>query len=202
MLSIALSGLQTAMNQYLGLAHNRDELLAPLLGKVVAISVEGLGLTLYYFFTKQQVDILDDFPGTPDATISGSPFSLLAMKCSENQSASILGGHVTITGNTHVAQQFNEIFEQLDIDWEEHLAKIIGDPLANGIGNFFRGTKQWGQDTCDTFASNLGEYVQHEIGNFPSRHEIDDFMSDVDETRASLDRLTARVAKLQPKDNT
>ena len=201
MLSIALTGLQTVINQYLKLAHNRDELLNPILGKVVAIRLDGLNLSIYFFFKKHDIELLSKFPGTPDVEITGSPFSLLAMKCSSNQSSALLNGNVTITGNTHVAQQFNDLFNALDIDWEEHLSKIVGDTIAHSLGNLFRGIKEWTETTTETLTKNLSEYVQHEIECFPSSLEVEDFANDIDTLRADFDRLQARIKLLQGRNN-
>jgi ubiquinone biosynthesis protein UbiJ len=195
MISMALSGLQTVINQYLSLAHNRDELLAPLSGKVVAVHLQGLGQTIYFFLSRQKMELLREFPGTPDAEIRGTLWSLAAMKFSK-QRRGLLTGDVTIDGNMQVAQQFNDLMDQLDIDWEEHLAKLTGDSIAHTLGNMIRQTCRWGKKTRETLTLNVSEYVQHEISCFPSRIETDDFLNDVDELRSDVDRLSLRIKQL------
>ena len=39
-----------------------------------------------------------------------------------------------IEGDTHIALALEQLFQKLDIDWEEHLSRFVGDVVAYKIG--------------------------------------------------------------------
>jgi ubiquinone biosynthesis protein UbiJ len=48
--------------------------------------------------------------------------------------------------------------------------------------------------------ANIREYLQEESRDAPSRYEVERFASRVDTLRDDVDRLAARVARLQDTD--
>ncbi|MBB71726.1 MAG: sterol-binding protein [Legionellales bacterium] len=196
MAHLPLSPLESVINGYLRLDPDVEVLLEPLVDKTVGFTIAPFGIEFFVCFTEDRVQLVNQLPQAPDCHIRGTPSSLFMMQFSDDKKG-LFKGDVTIDGDTDVATQAKQFFDRLDIDWEEHLSHLVGDPIAHGIGGFIRKLCGWGKSTRNTMKSNLTEYMQEEIRYFPPRQEIEDFMDDVDSLRNSVERLALRVARLQ-----
>ncbi len=190
---LPLGLFERLINRYLRLDPELPELLKPLTGKVAAIEITTLRLTIYIAFLSDAITLQRDFAGDPDVLISGSPFDLMNMSFNNGQ---ISASNVHINGSLELAQNIKNLFDRLDIDWEEQVAKVTGDPIAHGVGSFIRKGLAWGKEACAISKQNVTEYVQEEARCFPPREEIEDFLDDVDLLRNDVDRLEARIQRL------
>ena len=191
------SALETALSQYLALDEDVGLFLSPLVGKVIAITIESFGFTLYLCPTATHIQVLEQYHGEPDTTITGSLWALGLMGVSSKPMHSVFSGEVKITGDTRTGRKFQTLFEQLDIDLEEKLSHFTGDILAHKIGQFFRAGQSWGKVTLETLKLNITEFVQDETRDLPVGPELDIFYRQVDETRSDFDRLKIRVERLK-----
>ena len=96
-----------------------------------------------------------------------------------------------------VAQAFERLLKQIDIDWEEMLSRYTGDAIAYQVGNLVRGLKNWGQQSTNAFADDLRDYLQIEAQYLPLPDEVEAFNNAVDDLRAAAERLEMRVQRLQ-----
>ncbi|NOQ35047.1 MAG: sterol-binding protein, partial [Methylococcaceae bacterium] len=64
------SALETALNQYLALDEDVSLFLAPLAGKVIAITVNPFNETLYLCPTETTIQCLENFEGEVDTTLT------------------------------------------------------------------------------------------------------------------------------------
>ena len=189
--------LETALTQYLALDDNAQLYLTPLVGKVIAITIEPFNETLYLCPTETSIQCLENFVGEIDTTLSGSMLAFGVMGLSKAPMRSLFSGEVKITGDTRLGQKFQQLFEQLDIDWEQHLSHFTGHSVAHILGNLFRSGNQWTQESIETFKLNATEFLQEETRNLPAKAESDIFYQQVDSLRMDFDRLYARVNRLQ-----
>ncbi len=194
---LLINALESALNQYLALDSEVDWLLTPLAGKVVAIHVLPFQETLYFCPTTESVQVLDRYNGTVDSTLTGSLLAFGLMNNSSTPMRSLSNGEVTIEGDTHTAHRFQQLFKQLDIDLEEKLAHITGDVIAHQIGQFFRRSQQWSENTLETLKLNSKEFLQQETKDLPANPEAQILYQNIDDLRADLDRLTVRIEQLK-----
>ena len=195
--ALLASALETALNQYLVLDEDVELFLEPLVGKVVAITIEPFDATLYLCPTETRIQVLEQFLGEPDTRITGSLFALGMMGVSSKPMRSVFSGEVKIEGDTRTGRKFQALFEQLDIDLEEKLSHFTGDIVAHKIGQFFRGGKRWTDDALETLKLNITEYIQDEAKDSPVGPELEIFYRQVDEIRSDFDRLAQRVERLK-----
>lgn len=195
-ISFALSTIEKILNRYLHLDPDTKQRLAPVAGKVVMVDLQYFGCTLYFLLTLDGIHLLDHYAAPVDVTLRGTPLDFLRLSFSKSNAALFESG-IVVTGDTEVAQQFKAIFAHLDIDWEEQLSHVMGDVLAHQVGNFFRALSAWAKQSTDTVQQNTGEYLQEELRLLPSRAELQDFFTEVDQLRNDVDRLEMRVHRLQ-----
>lgn len=199
------AGFETALNQYLRLDPDILTRVAALSGKVIAIELifsprdpstgTKSSLTLYLLPGTDGIQVLDHYSGGPDVLIQGTPLALANL--SRKGSRGAVGGDVEIIGDTQLGKTFKELLDSVDIDWEEHMSRLVGDTFAHQLGNTLRNIFSWGQRATDTLNHDLGEYLHEESRDLPPRGAVEDFLDAVDTLRSDTDRLKARICRLQ-----
>jgi ubiquinone biosynthesis accessory factor UbiJ len=114
----------------------------------------------------------------------------------ERKETSLVSGEVEISGDTALAQDFSAALARLNVDWEEQLAQVIGDPFARQVGNRVREAEHWSRRTSASMTANLTEYLQEERRLLPTRYEVEAFLNQVDTVRDDVERLAARIEQL------
>ena len=188
--------METALNQYLSLDEDVSIFLAPLAGKVIAINVQPFEQMLYLSPNRETIQVLENYTGTPDTTITGSAAALGLMGLSSKPMNSFFSGEVSIEGDLDIGRKFQAMFDKLDIDLEEKLSRYTGDIIAHQIGRLFRAGKNWSEDTFETFKLNTTEFLQDETRDLPAGPEVDIFFRQVDTLRTDFDRLQSRFDRL------
>lgn len=193
---LLIAALETALNRYLALDENKELLLYPLIGKVIALNIQPFNETVYLCPNTDNIQIIDQMTGQPDTTISGSVWALGLMGISSKPMRSVFSGEITIEGNIHIGKQFQEVFKKLDINLESLIAQYTGDDLAGRIGEFFRSGQEWGKETIETFKLNTTEFLQEETRDLPAKPEVDIFYQGVDDLGTACDRLESRIERI------
>jgi ubiquinone biosynthesis accessory factor UbiJ len=198
---LIIATLETALNHYLALDDNAAVFLAPLAGKIIAVTVEPFNETIYLCPTPEKIQCLENFVGQVDTTISGSLIALGLMGLSAKPMRSVHNGEVKIDGDLDVGRKFQELFDKLDLNLEKKLAQFTGENIAHTVSQIFRTGKNWTAETLETFKLNTAEFLQEETRDLPAKSEADIFYRQVDTLRMDYDRLAARVARLQSQLN-
>lgn len=189
--------LQAALNRYLALDPESAARLARLEGKVVAIELLGAGITMQLLFLNASIRLQWEEELPADTYIKGTPLTLLRMSLTEGDRKHFFADDVSITGNLDLGQAVIDLFDHLEIDWEEYLSRVVGDIPAHQVGQWARRLNKLKQRTRSIFLQNTNEYVHEEAELFPAREEISDFFHDVDSLRMDVDRMDARIAMLK-----
>ncbi len=200
--SVTVVGLQAIVNQVLELDPELAEGLAELQGSVLEAHVQGVDKRFQLHPSATGVGVvLVDGDGqqsavVPDVTISGPPFTLLRLLGSLGSVDGVLPPDVSVSGELQLVQKLTRLAKRANIDWEEPLSKLFGDSVAHEIGRGVRGFVSWAHAASETFSSDMGEYLREERRLAPTRLEVDDFATGVDQTRDHVERLEVRVARL------
>ncbi|MSS76655.1 MAG: sterol-binding protein, partial [Methyloglobulus sp.] len=96
---LLITTLETALNRYLALGNNKEDLLTPLKGKIIALTMQPFNETLYLCPTSDSIQIIDQTTGQPDTTISGSVWALGLMGISAKPMRSVFSGDIKIEGD-------------------------------------------------------------------------------------------------------
>lgn len=197
-----LAAIETLLNRYLALDPEGARGLEPIHGRIIGIEVQGLGLRLTLVPGPDRLQVFGPYDATPDCLIRGAPLALLRLLTAERRDSEIRPGGVEIVGDSTIAHELSKALSGLDVDWEEQLARLVGDPIAHPLGQFARGLTQWGRRTSDTLTADLKEYLEEEARLLPTRYELAAFLEEVDTLRDDVERLEARVERLtqRPQD--
>lgn len=190
-----LEQIASVLNRNVAASSRAQALCERLEGRSLAVDIEGLRLHVVARIDSRQIALAPHSEREPDATVSGTPLTLLSM-AGPGAQGRLRSGAVTITGDAEIAQSFQDLLRAAQPDFEEELSRLVGDVTAHQIGNFLRAARGWGQRAAATLAANVSEYLQEESRDLVTRTEIEEFLESVDELRESADRLQARVEGL------
>ena len=190
--------IEDAGNRLLRLDPETLRRLGDLQGQIFCIEFRDLGRKLYLHPSESGFRLETECDRSPAVTLRGTlaTFARLGLG---NSTDSLKAGELEIEGDAVLGQRLQRILGELNLDWEEPLARRFGDPLGHEIGRAARAFFGWQKQALRTFGLNSAEYLQEESRLLPTRHEIEEFLGAVDHVRADVDRIAARVQRLKDK---
>jgi len=194
--------LEAGVNQVLALDQESARRLEKLEGRILQLDLEGLGITLYFTAESGAVLISLSLEGEPDTVISGTPFALFAMAApGDTASWGLPGSRVQISGDANLARDMEQVFSQLDPDWEQPLASLFGDVIgfqfAAGLKQGVEAVREAAQSTAEM----AGAYLRDEASALVRPFEIKSFGDDVEKLRNAVESLEARLKKIRDGDS-
>jgi ubiquinone biosynthesis protein UbiJ len=172
------------------------EIAAELNGTTVAIRVRDTALGTYFVFDDNIVALGTEYTDDPDVVITGSLITLARMLKGSGEAA-IRNGDVDLTGDAATAQRFQKLLDLAQPDIEEELSRVIGDVAAHRIAEIARGVGKWALDARATMGGNIREYLQEESREVPTRYEVERFTQQVGTLRDDVERIAARLNRLE-----
>jgi ubiquinone biosynthesis protein UbiJ len=192
----SLSLLEAALNNYLALDPEAPEKLTAFEGKVICIDIKGPNKNIYLLINGNKISVVNQHDADPDATIIGSPAALFKLGVHRDSAPLFFAGEVEIRGDTRLGRQFKALLADMEIDWEEHLSRLIGDIAAHRVAGLLNEIRKWSSSAANNFADDLGEYLQEESRDVVSEAEMGLFYQQVDKLRDDTERLKARIDRL------
>lgn len=193
----SLMALQTALNQALRLDDSMPIKIQALQDKVLEIIITPLNVHFFMHFSQSKLQLLANYEGIPDTVIHSSPLGLIRLSVlPASKVRSLFNDKIRMSGDIELGQQVKKLFDELDIDWEGHLALFTGDVVAHQIGSLFRQGLAFKNKISSSVRHNVSDYLHEELRLFPPREEIDDFFKDIDEESLRVERLSAHVNQL------
>jgi ubiquinone biosynthesis protein UbiJ len=192
-----LAAAEAAINGVLALDPEGAARLALVEGQVLVVELSGFGTRIYVVPAESRLFLFGAYEAEPDCIVRGSPVALLGMALAEHREDAVFEGALSIDGDNRVAQTLGDVLRGLDIDWEEQLAKLLGDTPAHWLMNRARAAARWATRSRGVARDDLREYLQEEAAVLPARHELAAFFAAVDTLRDDVERLVARVERLE-----
>ena len=190
-----LAPFESVLNRNIAGSSVARQLCKRLEGKVLALHLSGVPLSLFFRSDGERMTIDTTDAGPPAASLRGTPIAFMRL-AGPTPEAAIRGGSIHIEGDAEVAQVFSELLEAAKPDLEEELSRVIGDIAAHQVGNVARSAVGFGRRAIDTLTQNVAEFLTEESRDLPTRTEADEFVAGVDKLRDDVARLEARVARL------
>ena len=185
--ALALDPLASARLQTLSGQCLRIECSEPPLDIVIDITGNGIALRTAQAAAGEPVH----------AHLRGRLSDFVKLLGADDKAAAIINSDLHLHGNSQLLQQLADILQPIDLDWEYHLARLIGDLPAHLLGKLGRDSWHWLQQSRPVFARHLQEFVLEEAALSPGRAELDAFVDDVQALMLRSERLAARIARLR-----
>ena len=195
-LEAALRPVANVLNKNIRSTTPARELCRKLDGTVVAVRVRNTTLATWFVVHNDCLELTTECAAEPDVVITGSLITLARM-AGEAGVGALRDGSLELTGDAHLADEFQQLLEYAKPDIEEELSGVVGDAAAHRLGEIARGVSSWTRNASSTMGANIREYLQEEGRDAPSRYEVDRFAGNVNTLRDDVDRLEARIDRLQ-----
>ena len=189
--------ISAGLNRYLACDPERSSELKQIDGKVVAIKIKEFDATIILQVEGLKLhEIVDkEIEADVELNLSIKTFPNYLLGVDRNQL--IKNGDIEIIGDTHVASVFHNVLSEVEIDWEELLAARIGDTMASQIGFGARKVKGFMRTMRENVQLDTRDYLQDNLQVAVTQVEVDEFIQQVDTLRADVDRLEARLKRLE-----
>lgn len=171
--------------------------VAAMAGKVIAIELRGLELTVYAVPERGALRLVMGYEGDIHLRIRGTPLALAAMAMAPDKRTAAFSGEVEILGDLALSRHLQACLGSLNIDWEELLSYYLGDIPAHQLGRIYRASSNWLREARETLELDIGEYLKAEVALLPEQEDVKAFIEAVDVLRADTDRLEARLKRLE-----
>lgn len=194
MLSTILAFASPWINQILQYDANAAVYFEKLENACIQVDIENL--SFFILFDSHELLLSTACPSSPDTLLKGPLSAFTKLLLTKNfREATNLG--LRIEGNLDIGETLQNLFFSLDIDWESWLSEWSGDITAYKIGDALRTTHQKSKSVLKTFSKNTRDYLQNNSSLMPSSIETNAFLQKVDAARAAMDRLEARLQRLE-----
>ncbi|MCE0722158.1 MULTISPECIES: ubiquinone biosynthesis accessory factor UbiJ [Legionella] len=193
----SLKALQIAINKAARLDEQMPAKLKALDNKALEMIISPLNVNFFILFKDGEIILLDSYERKADTIIHSNPLGLIRLSLlPASKARSLFNDKIRMTGDTELGQHVKKLFDEMDIDWEGHLAHFTGDVVAHQIGSFVRKGLAFKKRLDDSMRQNMSEYLQEELRLFPTKYELEDFFVEVDELSLTVERLQAHINQL------
>ena len=170
---------------------------ADMQGRCIAIEVTDLDFKLFCHPGNWGLRLSRDLPaGQVDATISGRLLALLNLAAQDDKISTSIQERVSFHGDVALAQRMQKLLANLDIDWEEALARQTGDVLAVQIHQGATRFSTWLRQSSEALMQTTSEYLREEARLTPTQVEFDLFQAKVTELKYDAARIEVQLQKL------
>lgn len=197
MKKLFLPSINKAINSYLNLDPESKMRVKKLSGKAIAIELLPFHFHFQCVFSENKVEVYSDELMETETQIRGTPLQMMGVMINKENRQQFFAEDIVITGNAELGQQVIALFDELQIDWEEHMAQFVGDVPAYHVGRFVKKIGSWLRHSENSFSQDINEYVHEEAGLFPSSEAFQDFFNDIDALRMDVDRVEVRIKKIK-----
>lgn len=170
-----------------------------LVGKRLLVEVKEAKVPLTFVVGEKRIDVLSSKGEDNDCAIKTSLSALKELKDPNQITKLIKEEELSLTGDLLVAQQFSQLLKETDIDWEEHLSEYLGDGLAHKVASRFAHFAAVLDSKNQDFDRIITEFAQDEVKVTPHPTEVVDHHKKVNQTRAKVDKLAARIANMSSR---
>jgi len=197
---ISLS-LKEKIQSFINTVLQQDEMalvaVQELAGKIIKLEISGPDISLFVIFTQQGMVIDTEYDTKPSVIIRARPSTYIGLLGNRDDKTNTFTPDMEISGDANLAQRFQQILRNMEIDWEEHLSHWVGDTAAHKLGRVFKQSRELIKEVHQTVQMDISEYLRYEKNMLPDKDEVEEYIEAVDTIRDDAERLQLRISRLQ-----
>jgi ubiquinone biosynthesis protein UbiJ len=193
----AVAALETAANQALALDPVARHKLAELSGHSFKISCTAPKLDIVMLPGSDGLQFFGHYDGPVTTTITGEASDFTRLLAATDPAGELINGRLELQGNSGPLIELQKILASLELDWEAPLVSNLGDVAGHQLAEVMRGLFGWGQQAGRSLNRQMDEFIHEEARIAPPRLEVEDFYQDLGQLRQQVDRVAARLQRLQ-----
>lgn len=187
--------VERTINSWLGTDPRAARDLGELDGIVIGLELTTFPVELFFMPTGGKMRVTAEAQREPHAWIRGRLLDLIKLSRGGHRPGD--GARLVIEGDVAAGHAFQRILKTGDFDWEELLARRVGDVAANELARGIRATGRWAVQSLDSLHAAAGEYLREETRLVPGERELRRFTREVDDLRDRIETLEVRAGKAE-----
>lgn len=191
------AAIETSLNSVLFRDKSLKAARLRLAGKVLSIELREVSFPLLLVFSERQVDVLSQWDGDADCTVTTNVAVLAKLRDRQQLSPLMRSGELIVEGDIQVVQQLITLLDLAEWEPSEWLAPYIGDIAAETIGQAIQKSNRF---LSKQFQQHyVAEAITEEWKIAPAPLEVVWFNEEIDATARATEALTARLATMETK---
>lgn len=198
-MTLFLRALESLLNLPFQVDEEARRRLAPLEGKVMRIALTQPSRSFDLKFHSERIAVAPS-EGLSDVAVRGSVHQFIAlMRARPEQTQKVISSGLRIDGDIDTAFTAKRLFEKAAIDWEELLARAVGDIPSHLLAQAFRSLRGSLTYATSRLAANAVTFVQEEERILPPQGEVEKLLQAIDTLRDDAERLSQRIQQLKSR---
>ncbi|HFF1619483.1 TPA: SCP2 domain-containing protein [Yersinia enterocolitica] len=193
------AAIETSLNSVLFRDKSLKAARLRLAGKVLSIELREVSFPLLLVFSERQVDVLSQWDGDADCTVTTNVAVLAKLRDRQQLSPLMRSGELIVEGDIQVVQQLITLLDLAEWEPAEWLAPYIGDIAAETIGQVIHKSNRFLSKQFQQQQYYVAEAITEEWKIAPAPLEVVWFNEEVDATARATEALTARLATMETK---
>ncbi len=188
--------LELAINGMLALDPASKSRLLKLEGRTLAVHATQPSASLFITARGKDLHLSALHEGVESASLHGSAAALAGLLLRREHIDNLRARGVELRGDTAFVQELQALLLDLDIDWEFHLSKVVGDIPTQAFSDAVSEAGTVLRKTGSRLRENVSDYLHEESGLLPTAAELETFYGEITELKLRADRLQARLERL------
>ena len=193
--------LEIALNRALALDEDTRAALQPLHGQRVVLTLTSPPMAVQVQVDGQALRVGAPEDGSdPDLGVRtrlGALLGQLPRLLDRSGEAAAPIGKLRIEGDAELARRLQQLARRFDPDWELPFVRVFGDVVGVQVAKAVSSGLRQAQVAGRNLAGSAAEFVTEESRDVVPRAELEAFYDDVDALRDDVERIAARIARLQ-----
>lgn len=195
LLSAAARAGERAINAALKYDPGTRSALNRLAGRTIAVESTEPAFTLYLQVGDEQVHLLNHWEESVACRLKGTLADLIRLVLAPAKH-SLADTGVEVTGQPQLLAHLQQLLKEVDIDWEEPLAEVLGDVPGHQLARILRTQWNWHRTHLPKIPGLVSDFLTEELRVLPDPIEVEHFYQAIDTLRADTERLQARFDRL------
>lgn len=188
--------LETLFNKLISHTAYSETYLRKLDNKTLKVNIQKLDFSLCFIFSAKRLEILGDYEGKTDCSVTLAPNLLFKMPKKSELSQFINDQSIQLQGDLQVLQDFVALLEFVEKDPAEFLSPYVGDVVAQGTINFLNKLKQILQFQLSQSQQFWGERLTEEWQLLSPRLAMENFYVEVEKLKQDTEKLEQKIQQL------
>ena len=190
--------LEIALNRALALDADTQAALRGLDGQRVALTLTSPPLALQVRVDGDALRVGPvDAQQEPDLGVRSTLAGLLGQLPMFRNNDAPPVGKLRIEGDAELARRLQQLAQGFDPDWQLPFVRVFGEVLGVQVAKAVAAGLKQAQVAGKNLAETAAEYVTEESRDVVPRAELEAFHDDVDTLRDDVERIAAKIARLQ-----
>jgi len=196
----ALGAIEIALNRYTAADSRALARCEKLAGHTLAVRFSDLGFALVFVAERHGMQVRGPVGEANDVTLTGRSTSFGRILFSGGKEG-LTGGGLRIEGDIGVAQQFADLFADVDFDITDIIDARLGPVPAYVVGRGLRMARGLFSRAARELPEQAAEYLREETRDVIGGWEHEQFAGAIETLRDDTERFEARLRRVEQAGN-